>query len=77
MRYWSRRGNVNTAATGSTDDKNTGRVIVTPIATVVIEALKEKTGFRAPHYVALAIGVLGFLAIIVLWRAGLRARAGW
>jgi len=40
-----------------------GAVIVTPIATIVVEQVEKHENFRAHHYVALAIGLLGFLAI--------------
>jgi hypothetical protein len=40
-----------------------GAVIITPIATVIIDAVQKQTNFKANHYVALAIGLLGFLAI--------------
>ncbi len=40
-----------------------GAVIITPIATIIVEAVQTHTDFEAQHYVALAIGLLGFLAI--------------
>ncbi len=40
-----------------------GAIIITPIATLLVEALKKHDNFKAQHYVALAIGLLGFLAI--------------
>ena len=40
-----------------------GGVIITPIATVVVAAVEKQADFRPHHYVALAIGLLGFLAI--------------
>ena len=40
-----------------------GAVVVTPIAALVLDALETHVNFRAHHYVALAIGLLGFLAI--------------
>jgi hypothetical protein len=39
-----------------------GAVVVAPIATLLVEQL-QNVDLRAQHYVALAIGVLGFLAI--------------
>lgn len=38
-----------------------GAVIVAPIATIVVDKLDE--GLTAQHYVALAIGILAFLAV--------------
>jgi hypothetical protein len=40
-----------------------GAVIVTPTAALVLDGLETHVNFRAHHYVALAIGLLGFLAI--------------
>jgi hypothetical protein len=40
-----------------------GAVIITPLATLLVEQLKKHDNFKAGHYVALALGVLGFLAI--------------
>ena len=40
-----------------------GAVIITPLATVLVEQLKNKDNFKAGDYVVLAIGLLGFLAI--------------
>jgi hypothetical protein len=40
-----------------------GAIIITPIATILVEAIQKQDDFKAQHYVALAIGLLGFLAI--------------
>jgi hypothetical protein len=39
-----------------------GAVIITPLATLLVDKL-DKADFRPAHYVALALGLLGFLAI--------------
>src|SRR4051812_47660970 len=40
-----------------------GAVIITPIATIIVDKVQKQTDFKAQHYVALALGLLGFLAI--------------
>jgi hypothetical protein len=50
-----------------------GAVIITPIATVIVDAVQEHADFKAQHYVALAIGLLGFLALTAV--ADVLARA--
>jgi hypothetical protein len=40
-----------------------GAVIITPLSTLLVEQLKKHDNFKAGHYVALALGLLAFLAI--------------